>query len=84
MAFLRQHEAFSTVGIQVVCKESDCEPFDIAGEDSIPSFWVFTPRQLVPNLRDSFKKTFCYAIRKYSSDELAHAAQLLSESPSKD
>jgi hypothetical protein len=72
--FLRQIAAFSNICIQAVCEETNCKQFDFPREDAVPAFWVFTPRKLVPHLRDSFQKAFCTVLKKYSGDELAQAA----------
>ena len=75
--FLRQLSVLSNTGIQVVCEEENCKQFDLPGEHAVPSFWVFTPRALVPHLRESFKSAFGTVLQKYSNAELAHATQLL-------
>jgi hypothetical protein len=73
--FLRQEAAFSSICIQVICEEANCRQFDFPCENAVPAFWVFTPRELVPHLRESFQKAFCTALGKYSGDELAQAAK---------
>lgn len=75
--FLRQLTVLSNTGIQAICEEENCEQFDLPGEHAVPSFWVFTPRELVPHLRESFKNAFRTVLQKYSNAELAHATQLL-------